>query len=44
MKAITNDIKNKKLFLLDIDGTVSFDATPIEGALDFLAEVRNLGW
>ena len=43
MKAITNDIKNKKLFLLDIDGTVSFDAMPIEGALDFLAEIRNLG-
>lgn len=43
MKAITNDIKKKKLFLLDIDGTVSFDATPIDGALDFLEEVRERG-
>lgn len=43
MKAITNDIKKKKLFLLDIDGTVSFDATPIEGALDFLREVKARG-
>ncbi|WP_455715055.1 HAD-IIA family hydrolase [Anaerosporobacter sp.] len=43
MKAITSDIKQKKLFLLDIDGTVSFDATPIDGALDFLVEVTARG-
>lgn len=43
MKAITSDIKKKKLFLLDIDGTVSFDATPIDGTMDFLEEVRTQG-
>ena len=43
MRPITANIKDKKLFLLDIDGTISFDATPIDGTLEFLEEVRARG-
>lgn len=39
MKEITNEIKNKKLFLLDIDGTISFDATLFDGTMDFMNKV-----
>lgn len=43
MEKLTKQIDNKKLFLLDIDGTVSFDATPFDGTLDFCEAVRNAG-
>ena len=43
MKQLTDQIKSKKLFLLDIDGTVSFDATPFDGTLDFCEAVRKKG-
>lgn len=39
MKQISANIKNKKLFLLDIDGTVAFDTTLIEGAAEFFNKV-----
>lgn len=35
--------ENKKLFLLDIDGTISIDGVLIDGALEFFEEVNNLG-
>lgn len=40
---IESRIRNKKLFLLDVDGTISFDATPFEGTLDFLRQVKASG-
>ena len=43
MERLTGSLRHKKLFLLDIDGTISFDATPIKGTLDFMAEFRALG-
>ncbi|MBP5304439.1 MAG: HAD-IIA family hydrolase [Lachnospiraceae bacterium] len=43
MKQLTDQIRNKKLFLLDIDGTVSFDATPFDGTLDFCEAVSKNG-
>ena len=43
MERLTGSLRHKKLFLLDIDGTISFDATPIKGTLDFMAEVRAQG-
>lgn len=36
-------LRHKKLFLLDIDGTVSFDADPIEGTMDFVRKVLDDG-
>lgn len=43
MELLKDQIKEKKLFLLDIDGTISFDATPIDGTLDFMQRVRERG-
>ena len=37
------DIRNKKLFLLDIDGTVSLDATLFPGSMDFFRHVTAAG-
>lgn len=39
MKQIDSAIKDKKLFLLDIDGTIAFDNTLFEGAIEFLQQV-----
>ena len=36
-------LKNKKLFLLDMDGTIYLDSDLFDGTLDFLAEVKNGG-
>lgn len=36
-----NIMKKKKLFLLDIDGTICTGETLIEGAVDFLDEIRK---
>lgn len=43
MELLKDQIRNKKLFLLDIDGTISFDATPIDGTLDFCRRVNEMG-
>lgn len=36
-------LKDKKLFLLDIDGTIALDTTLIDGTLDFMNYVLNIG-
>lgn len=41
MKRLTNEMKQKKLFLLDIDGTIGFDAFLFDGAMDFFEEVKR---
>lgn len=38
-----SDLKNKKLFLLDMDGTIYLDNDLFDGTLDFLDYVRNSG-
>ena len=38
-----SDLKNKKLFLLDMDGTIYLDNDLFDGTLDFLDHVRNSG-
>lgn len=43
MERISNDIKNKKLFLLDIDGTIAFDDTLIDGTIEFMDKVLSIG-
>lgn len=36
-------LKDKKLFLLDIDGTIALDTTLIDGTLDFMKYVLEIG-
>ena len=36
-------ISNKRLFLLDMDGTIYLDETLFDGTTDFLAQVRKIG-
>lgn len=36
-------LKDKKLFLLDIDGTIALDTTLIDGTLDFMNHVLKMG-
>lgn len=36
-------LKGKKLFLLDIDGTIALDTTLIDGTLDFMNYVLSIG-
>lgn len=43
MQYINESLKTKKLFLLDIDGTVSLDADWIDGAKEFLELVSQRG-
>lgn len=43
MEQLNDNIKKKKLFLLDIDGTISFDSTLFDGTLDFMNHVRAVG-
>lgn len=38
-----SNLKNKKFFLLDMDGTIYLDNDLFDGTLDFLAQVRNKG-
>lgn len=38
-----NLLKNKKLFLLDMDGTIYLDNDLFDGTLDFLDYVKNIG-
>ena len=37
------DLKNKKLFLLDMDGTIYLDQELFDGTLDFLEYVKSIG-
>lgn len=43
MELLSKDMKEKKLFLLDIDGTIAFDSTLIEGTMEFMDQVLNTG-
>lgn len=43
MKELDGRVRDKKLFLLDIDGTVSLDATPIDGTLPFVKLINKTG-
>ena len=38
-----NELKNKRLFLLDMDGTIYLDNDLFDGTLDFLAHVKKTG-
>lgn len=38
-----NDLKNVKLFLLDMDGTIYLDNDLFDGVTDFLEHVKNIG-
>lgn len=38
-----NNLKEKKLFLLDMDGTIYLDDELFDGTLDFLAYVKEIG-
>ena len=37
------DLKQKRLFLLDMDGTIYLDEELFDGTLDFLSYVRSVG-
>lgn len=43
MRELGNEIRDKKLFLLDIDGTIAFDAVLIDGTMNFMNRVLELG-
>lgn len=43
MEQLGSQIRGKRLFLLDIDGTISFDATLFDGTMDFVRRVNELG-
>jgi HAD superfamily hydrolase (TIGR01450 family) len=38
-----SDLKNKKLFLFDMDGTIYLDNDLFDGTLDMLEHIRNIG-
>ena len=38
-----NKLKNLKLFLLDMDGTIYLDNDLFEGVTDFLAYIKQIG-
>ena len=38
-----SSLKNKKLFLLDMDGTIYLDNDLFDGTLDFLSYVKKIG-
>ena len=40
---IMSNLKNKKLFLLDMDGTIYLDNDLFDGTLDFLEYVKSIG-
>lgn len=42
-KSVLDVLLSKKLFVFDIDGTVSLDATPFPYALDFIHNLRKSG-
>ena len=43
MEKLNDKIKAKKLFLLDIDGTIAFDSTLFDGSREFLEQVNKNG-
>ena len=38
-----NNLKNKKLFLLDMDGTIYLDNDLFDGVIEFLEYIRTIG-
>lgn len=40
---VRENLSNKRLFLLDMDGTIYLDETLFDGTVDFLRYVRNIG-
>ena len=40
---MTNSLKDKRLFLLDMDGTIYLEDDLFDGTLDFLAHVKDKG-
>ncbi len=40
---MNNDLTKKKLFILDMDGTIYLDSTPIPGAIEFVEHCRSHG-
>jgi len=38
-----NTLEKKRLFLLDMDGTIYLDTDLFDGTLDFLAYVKEIG-
>lgn len=38
-----SSLKDKKLFLLDMDGTIYLDNDLFDGTLDFLEQVKKMG-
>ena len=38
-----SELKNKKLFLLDMDGTIYLDNDLFDGTIDFLEKVKKNG-
>ena len=38
-----NILKDKKVFILDMDGTFYMENTPIDGALEFLKTLKSMG-
>ena len=42
-KLIMSDVKDKKLFLLDMDGTIYLGNQLFDGCLDFLDYVKSIG-
>ena len=43
MKINLSELKSKKLYLLDMDGTIYIDNNLFEGTLDFLSYIKNIG-
>ena len=41
--AMKNSLKDKKLFLLDMDGTIYLGNTVFEGTREFLSYVKSMG-
>lgn len=42
MEYISKKVQNKRLFLLDIDGTIALDNTLIDGTMDFINQVNRI--
>lgn len=43
MPNITNDLKEKKLFLLDMEGTIYLDDELFDGVPEFLDYIKKIG-
>ena len=40
---MSSTLKQKKLYLLDMDGTIYLDNDLFDGVLQFLAHIKNIG-